>query len=1076
MKIGRYLPAIMLILLFSVSLVAAQEFSLATTEGTSPETGTAEINFASASSDSGIGMMIACSDPDTYTMQHTLTFDSNAFGLSTEGCGGAEKQITFGSLNHVNPRVSDTKIVFEEWNNGVSSIGMYDIANGGLFPIYPGVQQQSYPDIGGKYIVYEQAGTKNNQVTNINVYDLQSQTSKPVAESTSNQNRPAVSGRFVVYEDWKSGDSNIYLADLNSDTTKALQTSLGDQKRPDISGNYVVWEDWRNGNADIYLYDISTETEKQLTSNSYNQKNPRISGNVVVFQDDRNGASDIFAIFLDTGKEVQLTFDNTNEINPDVSGPLVVWEDDRKGNADIYLLDLVSGRIYALTSDTADQKNPSIYAGRVAWQDYRTGSANIFMYTFSSSSTPSVPTSGSYQISGAAVLNNQNLPSGAVITAYVGQESRAQATVTTSGQYSMTIPVYQADNGKIITFSAVTGGSGYQASQQITVGQQVSGRYDLTFGSTSTLPYTIYTYSGSASFDTQYAPAGSIISARIDNQIRGQVTITTPGSYSGLNIPVYQSDNGKVITFAGTLNGVTYTASQQVYIGSSAQSSSDITMMSSETVEAASSAQGISKRLDLTFPLSTQPYNTYTYSGSASFDTQRAPAGSVISARIDNQIRGQVTVTSPGSYSGLTIPVYKSDNGKVISFTGTLNGVTYTASQQVYIGSSAQSSSDITMMSSETVEAASSAQGISKRLDLTFPLTAQTMYRFYGQAVVDGLPASAGTIINAVIDGQIRGQITVTTTGRYGSEVGPYLEVQIYPADIGKTIRFETSTGAGGDQSQLIVSGLTVKKNINFSSQSVAGVDFTASPVQGAVPLSVKFTDKSSGSPRAYFWDFGDGATSTDKNPTHKYTRNGIYSVGLQVTYWNGQVKSAVKSNLVTAGVVTPANARIGLNPGWNFISIPKMLADGQNNAKALFGHVDVGGHSIFAYNPKTKSWTTVTATTIINPLDAVWIYSQQADTVYLYFANDALQIPPTKKLVKGWNTFGVTSLNSVPASNALLSVKDQWIYVIGFESTTQRYQSTIMNVPESNKNTLYPGYGYWIYMSEEGELAALGL
>jgi PKD repeat protein len=350
------------------------------------------------------------------------------------------------------------------------------------------------------------------------------------------------------------------------------------------------------------------------------------------------------------------------------------------------------------------------------------------------------------------------------------------------------------------------------------------------------------------------------------------------------------------------------------------------------------------------------------------------------------------------------------------------------------------------------------------------------MYRFYGQAVVDGLPASAGTIINAVIDGQIRGQITVTTTGRYGSEVGPYLEVQIYPADIGKTIRFETSTGAGGDQSQLIVSGLTVKKNINFSSQSVAGVDFTASPVQGAVPLSVKFTDKSSGSPRAYFWDFGDGATSTDKNPTHKYTSNGIYSVGLQVTYWNGQVKSAVKSNLVTAGVVTPANARIGLNPGWNFISIPKMLADGQNNAKALFGHVDVGGHSIFAYNPKTKSWTTVTATTIINPLDAVWIYSQQADTVYLYFANDALQIPPTKKLVKGWNTFGVTSLNSVPAGNALLSVKDQWIYVIGFESTTQRYQSTIMNVPESNKNTLYPGYGYWIYMSEEGELAALGL
>ena len=93
-----------------------------------------------------------------------------------------------------------------------------------------------------------------------------------------------------------------------------------------------------------------------------------------------------------------------------------------------------------------------------------------------------------------------------------------------------------------------------------------------------------------------------------------------------------------------------------------------------------------------------------------------------------------------------------------------------------------------------------------------------------------------------------------------------------------------------------------------------------------------------------------------------------------------------------------------------------------------------------------------------------------------LYFEGDALQIPPTRKLVKGWNTFGVTSLNPVPAYNALLSIRDKWVYVIGYESATQRFQNTIMNVPDSAQNTLYPGYGYWIYMSEEGELAAIGL
>ncbi|HOJ97832.1 MAG TPA: PKD domain-containing protein, partial [Methanospirillum sp.] len=332
------------------------------------------------------------------------------------------------------------------------------------------------------------------------------------------------------------------------------------------------------------------------------------------------------------------------------------------------------------------------------------------------------------------------------------------------------------------------------------------------------------------------------------------------------------------------------------------------------------------------------------------------------------------------------------------------------------------------------------------------------------------------TTIYATIDNQIRGQITTQTNGQYGSENGPYLDVAITNADIGKTIRFQTTAGAEGDQSQLVVSGLKVSKNINFISKPSSAADFTASPTQGALPLSVKFTDKSSGSPKSWYWDFGDGTTSTERNPTHVYTRNGVYSVGLMTTLWNGQTKSVVKQNLITAGIVSPPEAQITLNQGWNFISVPKMLADGQNTAKVLFGHVDVGGHSIFTYNPRTKSWSTVSATTVISPLDAVWIYSTKKDAIYLYFAGDALQIPPTRKLVKGWNTFGVTSLNTVPAYNALLSVKDQWIYVIGFDSSIQRYQGTIMNVPESNANVLYPGYGYWIYMSEEGDLAAIGI
>jgi PKD repeat protein len=45
--------------------------------------------------------------------------------------------------------------------------------------------------------------------------------------------------------------------------------------------------------------------------------------------------------------------------------------------------------------------------------------------------------------------------------------------------------------------------------------------------------------------------------------------------------------------------------------------------------------------------------------------------------------------------------------------------------------------------------------------------------------------------------------------------------------------------------------------------------DFSATPAAGVDPLTVDFTDASSGSITAWAWDFGDGTASTAQNPTH---------------------------------------------------------------------------------------------------------------------------------------------------------------------------------------------------------------
>ncbi|HLV33635.1 MAG TPA: PKD domain-containing protein, partial [Spirillospora sp.] len=60
--------------------------------------------------------------------------------------------------------------------------------------------------------------------------------------------------------------------------------------------------------------------------------------------------------------------------------------------------------------------------------------------------------------------------------------------------------------------------------------------------------------------------------------------------------------------------------------------------------------------------------------------------------------------------------------------------------------------------------------------------------------------------------------------------------------------------------------------------------DFSAAPVSGEAPLTVTFTDESTGVIDTYLWDFGDGNTSADQNPVHTFTAPGTYTVELTVT------------------------------------------------------------------------------------------------------------------------------------------------------------------------------------------------
>jgi PKD repeat protein len=55
-------------------------------------------------------------------------------------------------------------------------------------------------------------------------------------------------------------------------------------------------------------------------------------------------------------------------------------------------------------------------------------------------------------------------------------------------------------------------------------------------------------------------------------------------------------------------------------------------------------------------------------------------------------------------------------------------------------------------------------------------------------------------------------------------------------------------------------------------------------PTSGFAPLSVAFTNTSTGYFTSSQWDFGDSQTSTLKNPTHTYEAAGTFTVTLTVS------------------------------------------------------------------------------------------------------------------------------------------------------------------------------------------------
>jgi len=98
---------------------------------------------------------------------------------------------------------------------------------------------------------------------------------------------------------------------------------------------------------------------------------------------------------------------------------------------------------------------------------------------------------------------------------------------------------------------------------------------------------------------------------------------------------------------------------------------------------------------------------------------------------------------------------------------------------------------------------------------------------------------------------------------------------------------------------------------VNFGNRQVLPptADFTASPTSGYAPLTVQFTDTSTGNPAQWQWDVNnDGVVDyTVQNPTHTYSSPGTYSVRLTVSNPGGS-DTRIKTGYITVNAPPTTN------------------------------------------------------------------------------------------------------------------------------------------------------------------------
>jgi PKD repeat protein len=439
------------------------------------------------------------------------------------------------------------------------------------------------------------------------------------------------------------------------------------------------------------------------------------------------------------------------------------------------------------------------------------------------------------------------------------------------------------------------------------------------------LPAEFY---GTVTLQGNPAPAGTVIVAKIADQVRGQLTLKDAGTYGGTGI----FDDKLVV--AATEDDLKSGAATISFTVGDTVAAQNVPFEAGKVQKLDLTAGGGTGGVDADFvgtptsgsaPLTVQFTDTST--GSPTMWSWDFGDGSTQGM----QANPSHTYTTPGSYT-----------------------VTLTASSQTGGSSTEIKAGYITVYQAGGIDADFVGTPTSGSAPLTVQFTdtstgSPTMWSWdFGDGSTQGMQANpshtyttpGSYTVTLTASSQTGGSSTEAKAGYItvsGSGSGPKASFTVDKRSGPKplTIQFtDTSTGLptmwmwdfGDGTNATIANPSHIYQNagvftVKLTASNLAGTDtktetdyisvtgdipppvamFEGTPLSGSVPLTVQFTDLSIGPPTKYTWDFGDGITSDQANPSHTYTNPGSYTVQLTV-FNSGGSHTMKRENYISAG------------------------------------------------------------------------------------------------------------------------------------------------------------------------------